>query len=115
MTIAHPVNVIEGQLCLSVRYIEGHEPNPHCFVAIRSITTGEELSTTVDNVSMCIQLEPQVHYNVLATDADAVDEMDTIAAVTILGVVLPEDTRMPSIPTSILSSTGYALPTPTGI
>ena len=54
VTIAHPVDVIEGQLCLSVRYIEGHEPYPHCFVAIRSITTGEELSTTVDNVMVSV-------------------------------------------------------------
>ena len=29
-------SVVNGRVCLTVEYVEGHEPSPHCYVVFRS-------------------------------------------------------------------------------
>ena len=63
-------------MCLTVEYVEGHDPNPSCFVMFRSIATGYELSVAINGTSMCVHLSPQV-YTIVATDTE--DEINTTA------------------------------------
>ena len=66
ISIAHPVT--NGQVCLSVEYVEGHDPNPSCFVMFRCIATaGHDMSTVINGTMMCVHLSPQV-YTIVATD-----------------------------------------------
>ena len=102
--------VVDGRVCLIVQYVEGHEPNPHCYVVFRSTLTGHDMyNATIQGSSMCILNVPShPSYTIIATDGDAVDEINTTVPVTILGVVVPEYTI-------ILSSTASgAAPTSTG-
>ena len=73
---------------------------------------------TIQGSSMCIPImyqwrlvsETHPSYTIIATDGDAVDEINTTAPVTILGVVVPEYTVMQS------SAPGATpTPTPTGL
>ena len=82
-------SVVNGRVCLTVEYVEGHEPNPHCYVVFRSTITGHDMyHATIQGSSMCIPNVPaHPSYTIIATDGDAVDEINTTASVTILGVV----------------------------
>ena len=104
-------SVVNGRVCLTVEYVEGHEPNPHCYVVFRCSTTGHDMyHATIQGSSMCIPNVPaHPSYTIIATDGDAVDEINTTAAVTILGVVVPEYTVILSS-----STAPGATPTPTG-
>ena len=84
-------SVVNGRVCLTVEYVEGHEPNPHCYVVFRSTVTGHDMHhATIQGSSMCIPNVPaHPSYTIIATDGDAVDEINTTAPVTILGVVVP--------------------------
>ena len=103
--------VVDGRVCLIVQYVEGHEPNTHCYVVFRSTLTGHDIlyNATIQGSSMCILNVPaHPSYTIIATDGDAVDEINTIAPVTILGVAVPEYTGILS------SATPEAAPTSTG-
>ena len=66
ISIVHPAT--NGQVCLSVEYVEGHDPNPSCFVMFRCIATaGHDMSTVINGTMMCVHLSPQV-YTIVATD-----------------------------------------------
>ena len=92
ISIAHPVT--RGQVCLTVEYVEGHDPNPSCFLMFRSIATGHDLSVAINGTSMCVHLSPQV-YTIVATDTE--DEINTTApAVIIPNVTVPTYPQMSS-------------------
>ena len=81
-------------MCLNVQYVEGHELPAECYVVFRYSSTGHDMyNTTIQELSMCIlNVPPHPSYTIIATDGDAVDEINTIAPVTILGVAVPEYT-----------------------
>ena len=98
-------SVINGQVCLDIKYVEGHEPDPESAVAFRSSVTGSYLhNATINGSSGCITVDPNPAYDVLITDEDAEDEIDTIAAVTITGVFVPNITTTTTTPS--VTSTG---------
>ena len=107
-------SVVNGRVCLTVEYVEGHEPNPHCYVVFRSTITGHDMyHATIQGSSMCIPNVPaHPSYTIIATDGDAVDEINTTAPVTILRVVVPEYTVILSSSTSPRAT---PTPTPTGL
>ena len=84
-----------------------------CYIVFRCSTTGHDMyhATMYKGSSMCIPNVPaHPSYTIIATDGDAVDEINTTAPVTILGVVVPEYTVMQS------SAPGATpTPTPTGL
>ena len=110
INITHPVT--RGQVCLTVEYVEGHDPNPSCFVMFRSIATGHDLSVAINGTSMCVHLSPQV-YTIVATDTE--DEINTTApAVIISNVTVPSYPQMSSsMLLQLLASTSMVLPTGT--
>ena len=74
-----------------------------------AVTGHDMYHATIQGSSMCIPNVPaHPSYTIIATDGDAVDEINTTAPVTILGVVVPEYTVMQSSSTS-----PGATPTPT--
>ena len=98
-------SVINGQVCLDIKYVEGHEPNPKSSVAFRCTMTGSYMhNATIDGRSDCITVDPHPAYDVLITDEDAEEEIDTTAAVTIPGVFVPNITT-----TTTLSVTSTGL------
>ena len=93
ITILHPVT--NGQVCLSVDYVEGHDPNPSCFVMFRCIATaGHDMSTVINGTKMCVHLSPQV-YTIVATDT--INDINTSTApVIIYNVTVPYYPQMSS-------------------
>ena len=102
--------VVDGRVCLIVQYVEGHEPNPRCYVVFRSTLTGHDMyHASIQGSSMCILNAPaHPSYTIIATDGDAVDEINATASVTILGVAVHEYTVLLSstAPGATPSSTG---------
>ena len=120
--------VVRGRVCLNITYVEGHELPAECYVVFRSTCSTTDLNiynATIQGSSMCILNVPaHPSYTIIATDGDAVDEINTTAPVTILGIVAheytailsstvtwPGTTLMP-VPTATL--TPRFIPTPTG-
>ena len=89
--------VIRGRVCLTVEYVDGHEQPPRTFVLFKC-TTRESGSQVliIDGTVQCTQLPPHTSYDIIATDFDASDDINTTAAVTILGVAVPDYTITPS-------------------
>ena len=89
--------VIRGRVCLTVEYVDGHEQPPRAFVLFKC-TTRESGSQVliIDGSVQCTQLPPHTSYDIIATDFDASDDINTTAAVTILGVAVPDYTITPS-------------------
>ena len=84
ISIVHPVT--NGQVCLSVEYVEGHDPNPSCFVMFRCIATaGHDMSTVINGTMMCVHLSPQV-YTIVATDT--INDINTTTPVIIYNVTV---------------------------
>ena len=109
ISIAHPV--ANGQVCLSVEYVEGHDPNPSCFVMFQCIATaGHDMSTVINGTMMCVHLSPQV-YTIVATDT--MNDINTSTPpVIIYNVTVPS--YYPEMSSSIIFSTSTALVIPTG-
>ena len=103
--------VVRGRVCLNVTYVEGHELPAECYIVFRCSTIGHDMyHATIQGPSMCIPNVPaHTSYTIIATDGDAVDEINTTAPVTILGVAVPEYTVILSS-----STAPGATPTPTG-
>ena len=90
--------VIRGRVCLTVVYVDGHEKPPRTFVLFKKCTTRESDSQAIiiNGTVQCTQLPPHTSYDIIATDYDASDDINTTAAVTILGVAVPDYTITPS-------------------
>ena len=102
-------SVINGQVCLDIKYVEGHEPNPKSAVAFRCSITGSYMhNATILGSLGCITVDPHPSYDILITDEDAKDEIHTIAAVTILGVSVPNITTT-TAPSNVTSTGLLAL------
>ena len=99
--------VIRGHVCLTVEYVDGHEQPPRTFVLF-NCTTRESDSRVliIDGTVQCTQLPPHTSYDIIATDYDASDDINTTAAVTILGVAVPDYTITPSNITPTNTTTG---------
>ena len=98
--------MLNGRVCLTVDYVEGHETPPRCFVRLTCTTTGTEYNGTIEGTSGCIDdVPPHMSYTLTATDGDAVDDINTVAPVTITGISVPSYTVAPS--------TTFTTPTPT--
>ena len=114
ITILHPVT--NGRVCLSVEYVEGHDPNPSCFVMFRCIATaGHDMSTVINGTMMCVHLSPQV-YTIVATDT--INDINTTTPpVIIYNVTVPYypqmSSSMLSSSTALISSSQFLL-VPTG-
>ena len=99
--------VIRGRVCLTVEYVDGHEQPPRTFVLFKCITReSDSQSIIIDGTVQCTQLPPHTSYDIIATDYDAADDINTTAAVTILGVAVPDYTITPSSTTPTNTTTG---------
>ena len=59
--------------------------------------TGNEYNGTIEGTSGCIDdVPPHNSYTLTATDGDAVDDINTVAPVTITGISVPSYTVAPS-------------------
>ena len=89
--------VIRGHVCLTVEYVDGHEQPPRTFVLFNCTTRESDSQVLIiDGTVQCTQLPPHTSYDIIATDYDASDDINTTAAVTILGVAVPDYTITPS-------------------
>ena len=89
--------VIRGHVCLTVEYVDGHEQPPRTFVLLNCTTKKSDSQVlTINGTVQCTQLPPHTSYDIIATDYDASDDINTTAAVTILGVAVPDYTITPS-------------------
>ena len=92
--------VVRGRVCLNITYVEGHELPAECYIVFRTTcsTTGQNMyHASIQGSSMCILNVPaHPSYTIIATDGDAVDEINTTAPVTILGVAVHEYTAIVS-------------------
>ena len=94
-------------MCLDIKYVEGHEPDPESSVAFWCSTTKACMHNAIIlGSSGCItDVDPHPAYDILITDEDAEDEIHTTAAVTITGVFVPNTTTT-TFTTPSVSSTG---------
>ena len=84
-------------MCLTVVYVDGHEQPPRTFVLFKCTTRESDSQAIIINGTVqCTQLPPHTSYDIIATDYDASDDINTTAAVTILGVAVPDYTITPS-------------------
>ena len=89
--------VIRGRVCLTVEYVDGHEQPPRTFVLFNCTTRESDTQVIIiDGTVQCTQLPPHTSYDIIATDYDVSDDINTTAAVTILGVAIPDYTIIPS-------------------
>ena len=86
------MNIENGRVCLSVEYVEGHVELASSFILFRCSTTGTEHNGTIDQTAGCIEVDPNPSYTIIATDADAEEDINVVAPVTITGVSVPATT-----------------------
>ena len=99
-------------MCLTVEYVDGHEQPPLTFVLFNGTTNESDSQSIIINGTVrCTQLPPRTSYDIIATDFDASDDINITAAVTILGVAVPDYTITPL---STMASTCTNYNTPTG-
>ena len=114
ISIVHPVT--NGQVCLSVEYVEGHDPSPSCFVMFRCIATaGHDMSTVINGTMMCVHLSPQV-YTIVATDT--INDINTTTPVIIYNVTVPYYPMSSSIlssSTALISTSTFLSTTVAGV
>ena len=96
-------------MCLSVEYVEGHVEPASSFILFRCSTTGTEHNGTIDQTIGCIEVDPNPSYTIIATDADAVEDVNVVAPVTITGVSVPDFITSVTQNTVSSSNTGQYL------
>ena len=112
ISITHPVT--NGQVCLSVEYVEGHDTNPSCFVMFRCIATaGHDMSTVINGTMMCVHLSPQV-YTIVATDTDINTTTPPVIIYNVTVPYYPQTTSSMLSPSTVLMSSSQSLLMPTG-
>ena len=103
-------SVVNGRVCFTVDYVDGHETPPRSFVRLTCTTTGTEYNGTIKGTVGCLNdVPPQESYTVAATDADAVDKMNPPVFVTAPNISVPNYTAAPS---TTIYTTSTATPTP---
>ena len=102
-------SVVNGRVCLTIDYVDGHENPPRCFV--RLTCTRHVYTQRIERTLGCINdVLPNESCNLTATDDDddAVGKINTIAPVTITYILIP------SYMYTVAPSTTFAMPpTPT--
>ena len=59
-------SVINGQDCLEIKYVKGHEPDPNSSVAFQCSTTGSYMhNATILGSSGCITVDPYPAYDIV--------------------------------------------------
>ena len=102
------MNIENGRVCLSVEYVEGHVEPASSFILFRCSTTGTDHNGTIDQTAGCIEVDPNPSYTIIVTDADAKEDINVVAPVTITGVSIPATTSSTQITVSS-SNTGQYL------
>ena len=86
------IGVENGRVCLSVEYVEGHVEPASSFILFRCSSTGTEHNGTIHQTAGCIEVDPNPSYTIIATDADAEEDINVVAPVTITEVSVPDFT-----------------------
>ena len=103
-------SVMNGDVCFTVDYVEGHETPPLCFVMLTCTTTGSEQNKTIKGTKGCLsEVPPHGSYTIAATDADAVGEINSLVAVRPLTLSVENYTT--SVIPSSTSTTPISIPT----
>ena len=81
---------MNGRACFNVSFVKGHETPAEAFIQLIS-NTSNDISKTINESSNCVRnLQSNTTYDIRAIDADAADQINSTAAVTILsGVFVP--------------------------
>ena len=84
-----PMNQLQVGVCFTVKYVMGHMRSD-CFMLFNctSICGCTSKNKTIYGISGCTSLLPGT-YNIVATDVDAKDEINKMAAYTKYGVIVP--------------------------
>ena len=75
MTVDGPV--MNGRVCLNVKYVDGHKDR--CFVRFKNIHDTKDLM--INETFGCIDNLLARHYTIIATDSDAVTEIEIFAPI----------------------------------
>ena len=98
------MNKENGRVCLSVEYVEGHVEPASSFILFRCNSIPAEHHGTIDQTAVCIEVDPNPSYTIIVTDADAEEDINVVAAVTITGVSVPDVTTTTSSTQNTVSS-----------
>ena len=102
---------MNGDVCFTVDYVEGHETPPICFVRLTCTTTGSEQNKTIKGKKGCInKVPPHMSYTLTATDGDAISEMNFLVAVRPLTIISVQNYTVGVVPSSA-STTPISIPT----
>ena len=84
-------------VCITVQYVQGHESPAMSFVRLTSAAGSLPTVNRTIGVSGCLSAIPGT-YDLTVTDADAVNTIDTEAAITMANIVIPvnDPTVMPT-------------------
>ena len=98
------MNIENRRVCLSAEYVEGHVEPASSFILFRCSMTGTEHNGTIDQTAGCIAVDPNPSYTIIVTDADAEEDINVVAPVTITGVSVPDVTTTTSSTQNTVSS-----------
>lgn len=82
------VSTDNGRVCLTVSHVTGHETPAWSFIKLVCSTVGcnTQINFTFTGPHACIESVPPNDYTLFGTDLDAVDNIDLMPAVTVMGV-----------------------------
>ena len=103
--------MLNGSVCLTVDYVEGHETPPRCFVKLTCTTENEQIHPFfIEGTSGCVDIvTPHISCNLTAIDGDAMEYINTTAPVTITGISVPSYTVAPSTISTTSTPTGCTI------
>ena len=108
--------MLSGAVCFTVSFAEGHKTN-QTFVKLLCPVTQIGFFQTIKGHG-CFDNLPPCSYTLSATDADAVDSIDTVPAVSVGGIIIQTlastSTQFLSEAESVMSTT-YKIAAPLGI
>ena len=85
--------ISDGIVCLNIEFALG-STSKSCFSKLKSSDTGNTVQfLTTNETSRCISNVPPISIDILSTDPDAVDEIDTNPACKLTGVVVSNYTQ----------------------
>ena len=85
--------VNKGKICITVDY--AHHELKNCFVLVKCVKEGNDevsFNETMSALSLCLKEQPPPNSlcNITATDMDAIYQIDSVSAYTILGIAVPD-------------------------
>ena len=98
--------VVNGRVCFNITYVKGHALPASAFILFRCTTNGTDMSEkTIIGISDCMEVDPHPSYTIIVTDADAEEDINVVAPVTITNVSVPSFTIVASSTYFTVSST----------